>query len=56
MTNEPEIRIIDGKKYQVVKTICKCICHSFPVGHVKHIMPCCQGGFRQRLVLIEESI
>lgn len=51
-----EIRIIGGKKYKVVKTPCTCICHRFPEGSVKHVMPCCIDGYKEHLVRVDDKI
>lgn len=46
------VRIINGVKYQEIKVRCTCPCHKFP--GVKHVRPCCDGGYKKHLVRIKE--
>ena len=50
-----EIRDIRGKKYEVHKTPCTCMCHN-PGIKVLHIMACCRDGWKTKLIpVIEEN-
>lgn len=49
-----EIRELHGRKYEVIKTLCDCICHKQP--GVRHIMACCNNGFIEHLIEIKSTM